>query len=239
MRRIGEVATATGLTVRTLRHYDEIGLLAAAERSEAGYRLYSDADVRRLYRIVAFRRLGFGLGEIGPLLDRDGGDPRAVVRDQLARLDAELELKTRLRGRLERLLEALDGADGAASELFLQAIEGMTMSEQYYTPEQLEQLDERRRTLGEDGMRRAEQEWADLIAEAEALRTRGTDPSDPRVQAIAARWQELIEQFTGGDPGIRDSLKKMYETEGPERASRGMMSPELMAWMGEAFGARG
>jgi DNA-binding transcriptional MerR regulator len=238
MRRIGEVAAATGLTVRTLHHYDEIGLLAASGRSEAGYRLYSDADVRRLYRIVAFRRLGFALGEIGPLLDRDGGDPRAVVRDQLTRLDADLELMRRLHDRLRRLLEALEGADGAASELFLEAIEGITMSEQYYTPEQLAQLDERRRALGEDGMARAQQEWADLIAEAEALRAPGTDPSDARVQAIAARWQELIEQFTGGDAGIRDSLKRMYETEGPERASRGMVSPELMAWMGSAFEAK-
>jgi MerR family transcriptional regulator, thiopeptide resistance regulator len=113
----------------------------------------------------------------------------------------------------------------------------MTMSEQYYTPEQLAQLDERSRALGEDGMRRAKQEWADLIGEAEALRAQGTDPSDPRVQAIAARWQELIEQFTGGDDGIRASLQRMYETEGTERASRGMVSPELMAWMGRAFDA--
>jgi MerR family transcriptional regulator, thiopeptide resistance regulator len=237
MRRIGEVAAATGLTVRTLHHYDEIGLLAASERSEAGYRLYSDTDVRRLYRIVAFRRLGFALSQIAPLLDRDGGDPRRVVRDQLAQLDAELALKRRLRERLERLIDALDRDGGAAADLFLQAIEGMTMSEQYYTPEQLAQLDERSRALGEDGMRRAEQEWADLIGEAEALRAQGTDPSDPRVQAIAARWQELIEQFTGGDDGIRASLQRMYETEGTERASRGMVSPELMAWMGRAFDA--
>jgi DNA-binding transcriptional MerR regulator len=188
---------------------------------------------------VAFRQLGFALGEIGPLLDRDGGDPRAVVRDQLARLDAELELKRRLRDRLNRLLDALDGADGAASELFLEAIEGMTMAEQHYTPEQLAQLDERRRALGEDRMRRAEQEWADLIAEAESLRARGADPSDPRVQAIATRWQELIEQFTGGDAGIRDSLERMYESEGPERASRGMVSRALMEWIGRAFEARG
>jgi MerR family transcriptional regulator, thiopeptide resistance regulator len=69
MRRIGEVAAATGLTVRTLHHYDEIGLLRPSERSDAGYRLYSDADVRRLYRIVAFRRLDFALDEIGALLD--------------------------------------------------------------------------------------------------------------------------------------------------------------------------
>ena len=238
MRRIGEVAAATGLTVRALHHYDEIGLLTASGRSEAGYRLYSDDDLRRLYRIVAFRRLGFALGEIAPLLDRDDGDPRTVVRDQLTRLDAELELKARLRARLERLLEALEGADGAAAEMFLEAIEGMTMSEQHYAPEQLEQLDERRRALGEDGMARAQQEWADLIAEAEALHASGAEPTDPRVQRIAARWQELIEQFTRGDAGIRDSLKRMYESEGPERASRGMVSRELMEWMGRAQAVR-
>jgi len=89
MRRIGEVAAATGLTVRTLHHYDKIGLLAPSGRSETGYRLYADDDVRRLYRIVAFRRLGFALGEIGALVDGEGADPRAVVRAQLERLDAE------------------------------------------------------------------------------------------------------------------------------------------------------
>jgi DNA-binding transcriptional MerR regulator len=234
MRRIGEVATATGLTVRTLHHYDEIGLLTASGRSDAGYRLSSDDDVRRLYRIVAFRRLGDALGELGALLERDGGEPRAVVRDQLARLDAELELKGRLRERLTRLLDALEGADGAAADLFLEAIEGMTMAEQYYTPDQLAQLDERRRALGEEGMARAQQEWADLIAQAEALRAGGVDPSDPRAQVIAARWQALVERFTGGDPGVRASLQRLYETEGAERASHGMVSPQLMEWMGRA-----
>jgi hypothetical protein len=54
------------------------------------------------------------------------------------------------------------------------------------------------------------------------------------VQAIAARWQELVEQFTGGDPGIRASLQRLYETEGAERASHGMVSPQLMEWMARA-----
>ena len=134
MRRIGEVAATTGLTVRTLHHYDEIGLLAPTGRSEAGYRLYGDDDVRRLYRIVAFRRLGFALGEIGALLDGDGADPRTVIRAQLERRDAEVALRERLRSRLTRLLEALDGANGAGADLFLEAIEGMTMAERYYTP---------------------------------------------------------------------------------------------------------
>jgi DNA-binding transcriptional MerR regulator len=239
MRRIGEVAAATGLTVRTLRHYDEIGLLAPSRRSEAGYRLYADDDVRRLYRIVAFRRLGFALGEIGALLDGDGGDPRSVIRAQLERLEAEVALRERLRSRLTRLLVALDGADGAGADLFLEAIEGMTMAERYYTPEQLAKLEERRNALGEEGMRKAEADWAALIAEAEALRADGVAPTDPRASALAERWAALVEQFTGGDAGIHASLNAMYQTEGVERASRGTVSRELFAWMGEAVAARG
>jgi DNA-binding transcriptional MerR regulator len=238
MRRIGEVAAATGLTVRTLHHYDEIGLLAPSERSEAGYRLYADDDVRRLYRIVAFRRLGFALGDIGALLDGRGADPRAVVRAQLERLDAEAAAREALRGRLVRLLDALDGANGAAADLFLEAIEGITMSERYYTPEQLARLEQRRDALGEEGMRQAEADWAALIAEAEELRASGASPTDPRAQALAARWAALVAQFTGGDPGIHASLNTMYRTEGAQRASRGALSPELFAWMGDAMAAR-
>jgi DNA-binding transcriptional MerR regulator len=238
-RRIGEVAAATGLTVRTLHHYDEIGLLAPSARSEAGYRLYGDDDVRRLYRIVAFRRLGLALDEIGALLDGEGADPRAVIHAQLERLDAEMALRSRLRARLNRLLEALEGANGAAgADLFLDAIEGMTMAEKYYTPEQLAQLEERRTALGNEGMRKAEDDWAALIAEAEAERARGTAPTDPAALALAERWASLIARFTGGDMGIHASLNTMYETEGAERASRGALSPDLMAWMGEAVAAR-
>jgi DNA-binding transcriptional MerR regulator len=84
-RRIGEVAKATGLTVRALHHYDEIGLLAPSGRSTTGYRLYSDADVGRLYRIVALRDVGFSLAEIGDELLRDGEDPRPALRRHIER----------------------------------------------------------------------------------------------------------------------------------------------------------
>jgi len=234
VRRIGEVAAATGLTVRTLHHYDEIGLLAPSGRSEAGHRLYGDDDLRRLYRIVALRRLGLALGEIGALIDGDGADLRPVIRAQLERLDAEAAVRERLRSRLTRLLAALDGAGEADPDLFLEAIEGMTMFERYYTPDQLAELEQRRDALGEEGMRRAEADWAALIAEAEALRAGGVEPSDPRARAVAERWGALVEQFTGGDPAIRASLREMYETEGVDRASRGAVSPALMSWIGAA-----
>ena len=236
--RVGEVASATGLTVRTLHHYDEIGLLVPSERSGAGYRLYDDGDVRRLYRILALRAMGFPLEEIGRTLAREGEDPRPAVRRHLERIDEQLRLARRLHSRLTRILHLLDDADEPSGDQFIEAIEVMTRMEQYYTPAQAEQLERRAAALGEEGLRRAEAEWAELIAAVEAERTAGTEPADPKLDPLVQRWTRLIEQFTGGDPSIRASLQKMYDDEGPERASRGAVGAETMAYAKRAMDAR-
>ena len=236
--RIGEVAKATGLTARALHHYDDIGLLVPSERSAAGYRLYSDGDLRRLYRIVALRGMGFTLGEIGSTLLRDGEDPRPAVRRHLERVDEQVRLAGQLRSRLTRILDMLDRAVEPSADAFVEAIEVMTRMERYYNPEQLEQLSQRADALGEEGMKRAQDDWARLIAEVEAERQAGTDPADPRLTPLVERWNALIGQFTGGDPGIRASLQKLYETEGPERASHGAVSAETMAYARRAIQTR-
>ena len=69
MRTVGQVAALTGVTVRTLHHYDELSLLSPSSYSDAGYRLYSYEDLMRLQEILVWRALGFSLGEIGAMLD--------------------------------------------------------------------------------------------------------------------------------------------------------------------------
>jgi DNA-binding transcriptional MerR regulator len=78
---VGQLAERFGVSVRTLHHYDEIGLLAPSGRSVADYRLYTEADVVRLQQVVVYRRLGFALKAIGLLLD----DPDADVEQHLRR----------------------------------------------------------------------------------------------------------------------------------------------------------
>jgi MerR family transcriptional regulator, thiopeptide resistance regulator len=236
--KIGELATATGLTVRTLRHYHDIGLLEPDGRTKSGHRLYSEANVRRLYAIRTLRALGLPLEEIAAVLDGNGYDPRSAVQQHLRHVEAQLEIHERLRSRLIRIMDALERAHEPSAQEFIDLMEAMAMIEKYYTPEQLAQLEERRKQLGDEAIHRAEEEWAELIAAFEAEHARGTDPADPRVQQLAARSQELIEQFTGGDPGIRQSLQNMYEGEGPEKASRGAANAEVMAYMGRAMNAR-
>lgn len=88
--KVGDLAKATGLTVRTLHHYDDIGLLVPSQRTAAGHRLYAEQDVRRLYRILALRRLGMRLDEITSLLDKDGAGLLETVRRHLEQVGREL-----------------------------------------------------------------------------------------------------------------------------------------------------
>jgi hypothetical protein len=113
------------------------------------------------------------------------------------------------------------------------------MIEKYYTPEQQEQLRTRREDLGQDGMRRAERAWAELIQAVKTEQSAGSDPTDPQVLDLARQWKQLIEQFTGGDEGIRDSIARMYREQGAEVASRGMVDPELMQYVGRALSELG
>lgn len=125
-RRIGEIADATGLTVRTLHYYEEIGLLIAA-RNAAGHRLYTNANVERLYRICFLRRLGLPLTEIGNSLDDPAWNLHSAVSTQLHDLEARLETETRLRSRLTHLLGRTSADADPNTDDLLTVLEDLTM----------------------------------------------------------------------------------------------------------------
>ena len=106
---VGEVARATGVTVRTLHHYDEIGVLNPSNRSASGYRIYGEGDLERLQEILFFRQLGFGLDEIRLSL----GDPSLDRREVLLR---QRSLMADQVGKLRRMVDAIDAALDAIDE---------------------------------------------------------------------------------------------------------------------------
>ena len=102
---VGELAKLTGITVRTLHHYDELGLVRPSGRTTAGYRLYEEADVVRLQQVLLFRELGLPLHEIAAAIDEAGG------RHELLRRHREVLVARR--GQLDALVAAVDAALGA------------------------------------------------------------------------------------------------------------------------------
>ncbi|SDP74975.1 DNA-binding transcriptional regulator, MerR family [Actinopolyspora xinjiangensis] len=119
-RGVGEVARLSGVTVRTLHHYDQIGLLSPSGRSAAGYREYSEADLERLRRILAYRELGFGLTDIADILD--GGDTTAHLRRQRRLLTERIDRLRAVLATVELELEAntmgIDLSEEEKFELF-------------------------------------------------------------------------------------------------------------------------
>ena len=100
---VSQVARVSGVTVRTLHHYDQIGLLTPGSRSAAGYRLYLDGDLERLQEILFYRELGFGLDEIREMADRPDHDRAVALRHQRALLSSRVV-------HLEAMIEAVDAA---------------------------------------------------------------------------------------------------------------------------------
>jgi DNA-binding transcriptional MerR regulator len=103
--RVGEVATLTGLTVRTLHYYDEIGLVVPSGRSDAGHRWYATPDLTRLFRVCLLRRLGITLADIERSLDGDEADVHALMELQVNELDGRIGALSRLRHQIAGALD--------------------------------------------------------------------------------------------------------------------------------------
>ncbi len=170
MKTVGEVSALAGVTVRTLHHYDERGLLSPSGRTDSGYRLYSDRDLERLQEILGWRALGFSLDDIGELLDKAGHDRLSALQTQRELIDSEL-------ARLAGLAQALDRAI-ATVEHGDEQQEG-TMFDGF-DPSQYE--DE------------ARERWGDTDAYKEAAR-RAASYREEQLREIKARAHETVRQF--------------------------------------------
>ena len=171
---VGEVAKRTGVSVRSLHHYDAIGLLTPSGRTPAGYRQYDYDDLVRLQQILVYRALGLGLDDIADLLADDGtGDPVHHLREQRQRLTDAID-------RLERQLAAVD-----------KTLEARTMGIQLDPEEMFEVFGDHDPAQYAD---EAEQRWGQTDAYRESHRRTSRYTKDDWVR-IAAETAEIEDRF--------------------------------------------
>ncbi|MEU2714619.1 MerR family transcriptional regulator [Streptomyces sp. NPDC007205] len=173
---VGQVAGFAGVTVRTLHHYDEIGLLVPSERTYAGHRRYNDADLDRLQQILFYRELGFPLDEVAALLDdlaTGRGDPCAHLRRQHELLTARIEKLQKMAAAVEHAMEARKM--------------GINL-----TPEERFEVFGDKDPFNEEYAEEAEQRWGSTEAWAESRRraSRYTKEDWKRIKAEVDDWQE-------------------------------------------------
>lgn len=216
--RAQEFAKLAGVTVRTLHHYDRLGLLKPSGRSESGYRLYSNRDLLRLEQILMLKLLGLPLTDIGKLLCGRQLDFLTTLRLQkraLIERRRQLEVALATIEQAESELQPGDEPDWAVLKNIIEVIQMQKDTEwmmQYYDAEARAKVEERKALWTPELQEQVSRQWADLIRDVEA--SLDEDPASPKAQALGARWADLVRGFTGGDPGVQAGLNRMYKDQG-------------------------
>ena len=217
--KVGDLARRTGLTVRTLHHYDEIGLLKPSGRSDAGYRLYSQADVQRLHGIQTMRQMGLPLSDIGDLLAGDSVAPERIIGQQIRALDQQISQATELRARLTMLRDGLMAGAEPDMGNWLEALALMTTYGKYFTSAELKQIFTSWNLI--------EADWLVVKELVQAAMDRQLPPDAPEVQALAYRWMALMLHWMGGDMDLLERWGHMFRTE-PSTHGRNHAPPGAM-----------
>jgi len=231
--RIGEVATATGLTVRALHHYDQIGLVAPSGRTSGGHRLYTSADLAVLYQVTAMRQLGLSLDQVATLL-AGHTDVEQVIDQQLAHVDRQIRTARRLR---QQLLAARQAGGNAG---FAEIIKLTGDLAAYLSPDQIDAMGRRIGDLGVVGEHAVGVEMPRLYGEAMAEMRSGTPPGDPAVRRIADRLDELAALIRGPDTAASTAVRTMWADRGAQQppGSGGADWGALVAYLDQARAAR-
>jgi DNA-binding transcriptional MerR regulator len=229
--KIGELATRSGLTVRALHHYDDIGLLTPSARADSGYRLYNRDDVERLHKIQALRKFGMSLADIATFLASPDAQFADIVSQQIAALDQQIKQASALRERLCLLQRQMPSVDAPALEDWLGALEHMKLYEQYFTPEEL-----RRLPFWQQSARR-NANWRAMVEELTSLMARGVSHESEQASALSQRWMETLEHDTATNPAFAHRMTLMLQQEQAE-GRRSPVTEEMRHYIGAAFNAR-
>jgi MerR family transcriptional regulator, thiopeptide resistance regulator len=213
---VGALAKVAGLTVRTLHHYDELGLLRPSERTNSGHRRYTEQDLQRLYQIRLLRQLGMSLDEINDVLAEpsDPGPLREVLAGHLEQLDDQIWRLNLLRRQTRNLIDQLDGSRKPDSAGLLALLGCAGIFDDYITKEQRIFLDEHADGLGEETRQWLDTEWREVMSKlVEHYRARAP-VDDPEVRRTARRLSEVAKIFAGGDPKILASVDTFFRKHG-------------------------
>ncbi len=230
--RIGEVATATGLTVRALHHYDQIGLVVPSVRTSGGHRLYTSADLVLLYEVTAMRQLGLSLDQVGIVLS-GRTDVRRVIDQQLEHVDRQIRMAQRLR---KQLIAARDADDAGFAEII--RLTGDLTG--YLRQEKIDAMHRRIGELGVVAEHAVGVEMPRLYGEALEEMRSGTQPSDPAMRRIVDRLDELSELIRGPDTEIGTAVRALWVDRGRQQppGHDGADWGELVAYLDQARAAR-
>ena len=241
---VGQAAALVGVSVRTLHHWDTIGLVRPGGRTRAGYRVYDSADIARLHRVLVYRELGFPLAEIGRILD----DPHTDARDHLRRQRHAL---TEQMTRLQRMVDAVDHMlEAAATGIQLTPAEQVAIFGDDWRPEWTDDAAERWghtpqwTQYRERAAQLTADDWAQATAATNAFHTdlaaakrSGTAPGSPEANALAERHRVLMSTYFDCTHAMQVCMGRMFTQDPGFAAHYDRLAPGLAHWFQQILAA--
>ena len=239
---VGQVAERFAITVRTLHHYDEVGLLSPSERTRAGYRLYSEQDLTRLQHVVVYRRLGFALEEIALLLENPESVEQHLRRQRAAvtsRLDEMRDLVAAIDRALEREMNSERATDDELKELFGEGFHDAQAEAEERWGETDAWRQSRERTKNY-----SKADWEEVKAESDRTHQAFTDAMDagePPTSDVAMGAAELhrasMQRFYDCSYDMHRNLADMYVSDPRFTATYDEIRPGMSHYVRDAIHA--
>jgi DNA-binding transcriptional MerR regulator len=243
--QVKDVARFAGISVRTLHHYDSIGLLVPGARTAAGYRLYTDSDLVRLQQILIGRELGLSLEEVRRSLDDPDFDQKAALLDQRARLKDRARQTEAMIGAIDVALATLDGSLERGEMNMEDLFGGFKPSQhdeearrRWGTSEAFVEAERRTKRYSPDDWKALQAEQAAVYDDAYSALKAGKSPSEAAVMDIAERHRMSIDRwFYPCSHGMHRGLASMYESDNRFRQSIDKHGQGLTSFLAEAIRA--
>lgn len=243
--KVKEFAGMAKVTIRTLHHYDKLGLLTPSGRTESGYRTYAAKDLLRLQQIVTLKFMGLSLDQIKRALARPQFAVLKSLRLQAEAVEKEIERLRRAAQALRETSRMVEAGGPFDWTKITRIMEDIKMSDEikktwakHYSEADLKEFEEIGKTHTPEMREAYQKKWAGLIEEVKALL--GGDPAGAPAQALAKRWKELLDEGFGSHPQLKQKIGQAYKSEWAAGNTQGPgmpFGPEIWGFIQKAMEA--
>ena len=219
--KIGELANITGITVRTLHYYDEIGLLKPVKITQAGHRSYDMQSITKLYQIISINDLCFNIEEINEIITVKNIDVLELIKIQISSVEEEIGQKQLLLSKLYKLKEKVGGNEILSMEDFRDIAPFINISaDTYLTDEQYNKLKSRLETF--DAKEEPAEEWLVFITKLKHCYENELPKTNKMARECVEYWQQITNELIGDDEQIEKSILSFYASQSGTQLNYGL-----------------
>lgn len=234
--KTGELAKLTGLSIRTLRYYDQIELVRPTAYTTSGHRRYTADNLRQLLEILTLKQMGLTLDEIKQLvLESHSSSLLNTLDNQIERVYAHLKAQQLLLDQLERTKEELIKKESISISTLTTLFDFMKVNHAgYFDDKQLKLMREQFQSLDEKTASDAEENFTNLLKQLRQKKEKQISPSDRDVKELARKWNALLKQHSASDQALQENAARFY-ADHPELATKVGIEPDLYQYIQTAL----